>query len=151
LRSSFSTATAEDVDECLTDASLLTTDRVIDAAFLGQLDVVEVEARRNFADGLDAAGLLGIALRHALLLRDLIDQAGNEPPAKLVASSRNNIHWRRQRAVADQLNKWTESRLDKAITIIGEAVLACRREPRLADATAIRTLWSLGLAGNRRS
>ncbi|MGL5114061.1 MAG: DNA polymerase III subunit delta, partial [Beijerinckiaceae bacterium] len=141
---------AADVDDCLTDAATLTTDQVIDAAFLGRLDTVDNEARRNFADGLDAAVLLGTALRHALLLRDLLDQVGSEPPAKFIAAPRNNIHWRRQRAVLDQLGRWTQPRLDKAIIVIGEAILGCRREPRLAEATAIRTLWSLGLAGNRR-
>jgi DNA polymerase-3 subunit delta len=140
----------DDVENILTDASSVTTDSVIDAAFLGEIGSVDEEARRNFADGLDPAVLLGLTLRHALLLRDLLEQLDNQTVSALVSSPRSGIHFRRQRAVAGQLGRWTQSRLDRAIRAIGDAVLICRREPRLAEATTIRTLWGLGLSGNKR-
>jgi DNA polymerase III subunit delta len=135
----------EDVEAVITDAAALSVDTVIDATFLGQLATIEFEARRVFADGLDASVLLGFALRHALLLQSIrrdIDSGRNATES--IKASR--VMWKRERVVTDQVSRWSEARLSRAIQIIGDAVLNVRRTAPLAEAIAIRSLWSLALS-----
>jgi DNA polymerase III subunit delta len=138
-----------DVEAIVTDAAALSADTVIDATFLGQLDTIETEARRIFADGMDASVLLGFALRHALLLLAISEQvADGHSAAESVKSHR--VHFKRERSVIEQANRWTGQRLHRAIQIIHEATLNARKNAALSDAMAIRALWSLALAVSRR-
>jgi DNA polymerase III subunit delta len=135
----------EDVEAIITDAAALSIDTVIDATFLGELTIIEAEARRIFADGTDAGVLLGYALRHALLLQSIrrdIDSGRNA--SESIKASR--VMWKRERIVADQVARWSEARLSRSIQILGESVLNVRRTSSLAEAIAIRSLWSLALS-----
>jgi DNA polymerase III subunit delta len=142
------TISREDVEAIVTDAAALSIDTVIDATFLGQLTIIEAEARRVFADGTDASVLLGYALRQALLLQSIrreIDSGRNVTES--IKASR--VMWKRERTVSDQVTRWSEARLSRAIQILGEAVLNIRRTAPLAEAIAIRSLWSLALSVSR--
>jgi DNA polymerase III subunit delta len=138
--------TLDDVEAVITDAAALSTDAVIDAAFLGRLDTIEQEARRVVADGMEPGVLLGFALRHAFLLQAILRDSRNA--AESIKAHR--ISWKREKAVTDQVNRWTESRLDRAVQILGDAVFSVRRNAALGEAFAIRALWSLALAVSRR-
>ena len=141
--------TAEDVAAVVSDAAALSVDAVIDAAFLGQLDLIEREARRVFADGEDPAVLLGFGMRQAFLLQAICrDVGGKRNAAESVKPYR--INWKREKTVVAQVERWTESRLERAIQILSEAVLTARRQPALAEPIAVRALWSLALAASRR-
>jgi DNA polymerase III subunit delta len=140
--------TAADVEAIVTDAAALSVDAVIDAAFLGRLDTIEQEARRLFADGQDAAALLSFALRQAFLLQAIRrDLNGKRIAPESIKPYR--VNWKREKTIAAQAESWTETRLERAVQIIGDAVLAVRRQPALAEALAIRALWSLALASRR--
>jgi DNA polymerase III subunit delta len=140
--------TASDVEAIVTDAAALSVDAVIDAAFLGRLDTIEQEARRLFADGQDAAALLGFALRQAFLLQAIRrDLNGKRIAPESIKPYR--VNWKREKTIVAQAESWTETRLERAVQIIGDAVLAVRRQPTLAEALAIRALWSLALAARR--
>lgn len=137
--------TAADVEAVMTDAAQLSVDSIVDAAFLGQLDRIETEARRLLADGYEAGVILGFALRHAFTLQILVrDRNGSE------STKGSKINWKREKAVMAQLDRWTSARLDRVVQILADAVLAVRRQPALAEATAIRAFWSIGLAAGRR-
>ncbi len=141
--------TRDDIDAIVTDAATLSTDAVIDATFLGKLDTIETEARRVLADGLDAGVLLGFALRHTFLLQSIKRGTGaNQTVSESIKAFR--VSWKREKAVAEQVSRWTEARLERAVQILGDAVLAIRRNAPLADALAIRALWSLALSLQRR-
>jgi DNA polymerase III subunit delta len=141
--------TRDDIDAVMTDAAALSADAVIDATFLGKLDGIETEARRVLADGLEAGVLLGFALRHAFLLQSIKRNSGNnQNVGESIKSAR--VSWKREKAVAEQINRWTETRLERAVQILGDAVLAIRRNAALSDALAIRALWSLALSVQRR-
>jgi DNA polymerase III subunit delta len=140
--------TAEDVDAIITDAAAVAPDKVIDAAFSGQLDALETEARRLFADGMDPGVLLGFALRHALLLQNLQTKGGGQNGAESI--ERSGVRKSRVSAVSDQMSRWTDSRLQRGIQIVGDAILNVRKQANLADALAIRALWSLALSAQRR-
>jgi DNA polymerase III subunit delta len=141
--------TRDDIDAVITDAAALSADAVIDATFLGKLDGIETEARRVLADGLEAGVLLGFALRHAFLLQSIKrGSGGNQNVAESIKSAR--VAWKREKAVTEQISRWTETRLERAVQILGEAVFAIRRNAALSDALAIRALWSLALSVQRR-
>jgi DNA polymerase III subunit delta len=138
-----------DVEASISDAATLSADTVIDATFQGNLEIIESEARRVLADGMDAAVLLGFALRHAFVLLSIADQVA-EGRSALESIKSHRVHWKREKAVTDQVNRWSIPRLDRAVQILSEATLNTRRIAALDDALAIRALWSLALAVSRR-
>ncbi|MGL4637959.1 MAG: DNA polymerase III subunit delta [Beijerinckiaceae bacterium] len=140
--------TLEDVEAVITDAASLSTDAVIDAAFSGQLETIETEARRLFADGVDPGVLMGFALRHSFLLQNIRAMQGDDRNAS-ESMKRNGVNWKRERAVSDHISRWTDARLTRAVQIIGDAVFNIRKHAALGEATAIRALWSLGLSVRR--
>lgn len=140
--------TAEDVEAVVTDAAAIGVDAVIDAVFLGRLDAIEAEARRLFADGVDAAVLLGFALRHAFQLQAIRRRMeGDRNAAESVRAAR--VHWKREKSVTAQIDRWTAARLDRSVQILAEATLQARRRPGLAEPIAVRALWSLALSVRR--
>jgi DNA polymerase III subunit delta len=137
-----------DVEAVVADAATVSTDALIDAAFLGKLDAVETEARRLFADGMEPGVLLGFALRHIFQLQQAKRETdGGKSPAEAAKALR--IHFRRERAFAEQLMRWHDVRLTRAVQIVGDATLAVRKNAALAEATAIRAFWSIALAVSR--
>jgi DNA polymerase III subunit delta len=139
---------ADDVEAIITDAAAISIDQLVDAVFGGRIDAVETEARRVFQDGMEPGVLLGFALRHALQLmegRHLMD--GGKRAAEATEALR--LHFKRKAAFAEQLTRWTDSRLQRAVQILGDATLAVRRNAALAEATAIRAFWSLALSVGR--
>jgi DNA polymerase-3 subunit delta len=137
-----------DVEAVVTDAATVSTDALIDAAFLGRLDQIETEARRLFQDGMEPGVLLGFALRHIFQLQQARRETEcGKSPAEAAKSVR--VHFRRERAFAEQLQRWQDVRLARAVQIVGDAMLAVRRNAALAEAMAIRALWSIALAISR--
>jgi DNA polymerase-3 subunit delta len=57
----------------------------------------------------------------------------------------------RKAAAEQQLRLWDAPRLAKAVTILGEAIGRARREPRLAQAIAVRALWSVAFAARAKN
>lgn len=141
--------TSEDIEAVLTDAAQISPDAVIDATFLGKLESIETEARRILADGFDAAVLLGFVLRHIFLLSS-IKQAASQNQNVSESIKAHRISWKREKAVAEQVDRWTLARLDRATQIIAQATLNIRRNAPLAEALAIRALWSLALSVSRK-
>jgi DNA polymerase III subunit delta len=139
----------QDVEAVITDAAALSTDQVIDAAFSGQLEIIENEARRVLADGMDAGVLLGFAIRHAFLLLSINEQVTSGQSASESIKS-HRISWKRERAIETHVARWPEARLKRALQGLSEAVFNARRTAALADALAIRALWSLALSASRR-
>jgi DNA polymerase III subunit delta len=138
----------DDVEAIITDAAAVSVDRLVDAVFGGRIDVVETEARRIFQDGMEPGVLLGFVLRHALQLmegRHLME--GGKRAADTAEAMR--IHFKRKAAFAEQLTRWTDARLQRAVQILGDATLAVRRNAALGEATAIRASWSLALSVGR--
>ncbi len=143
------TVTLTDVEAIITDAAALSTDAIIDAAFMGQLDHLEDEARRLFADGVNPGVLLGFALRHALLLQACrTEMSGDRNASESVKNK--GIHFKRLPKVTEQVTRWTSVRLERAIQILGDATLASRKTSSLGEAIAVRALWSLALAVGRK-
>jgi len=138
------------VEAIVSDASSLILDHVVNGAFDGDFSALEASARRVFAEAGDPNQLLGAALRHAMALhRARLDiEAGADAretgPSFFGGSRRTEAFDRHRRA-------WTAARLARAIDIIAEAVGRSRREPKLAEAVAMRALWSVAGAARKNA
>ncbi|MEJ0094906.1 MAG: DNA polymerase III subunit delta [Methylocella sp.] len=138
------------VEAIVSDASSLMLDHAVNSAFGGDFVALESSARRIFTQGGDASALLGAALRHALILHRsrLNTEAGAR--AHDGPHERPAFGFRRSDAFDRHLRAWTAARLARAIEILGEAVGKTRREPKLAEATALRALWTIALAARAK-
>ncbi|UMY18987.1 DNA polymerase III subunit delta [Methylobacterium organophilum] len=145
-----SSVSLDDVEAVVSDVGASVLNTLIDAAFAGRLATVEAEYRRFRHEGLDPSVLLGNALRHALgLLSGRLDNPG-AGPSELTASWRG-LHFRRKALVETQFARWSTEDLRRAVTLLQDAILACRRaEPDLAHAQGAAVLLSIaGRAAKR--
>ena len=136
----------EDVRAVVTDASMLELDDLIDAAFAGRADKLEVEFRKTQTAGTAPGTILSAALRQVAQLHkarlavedgtSLGDAAGSMQPF---------LHFSRRSAVEQALRKWSSSRLERAMTQLSDAALEARRQSALAEIIARRTLLALAM------
>jgi DNA polymerase-3 subunit delta len=133
----------DDVDAVLSDVSSLAADTVVDAAFAGDPAGLEAGARRLAAEGLNPAGLLAAALRHAfqLLAVRLEIEAGK--PLDAAIEGWRGLHFRRKPAARQALQRWTAGGLTAAAARLQAAILDTRRLARLDDTIAARVLLDL--------
>jgi len=139
----------EHIAAVVSDASALVFDHAIDGAFEGEFKAVEETAARVFAEGGDANMLLGMALRHAIMLHRArldYDSAGNEG-----GETRTRGTYGRAAAAERQMRAWSASRLARMVTVLAEAIGKVRREPRLAEVVAVRALWAVALAARNKN
>ncbi|MGO9673404.1 MAG: DNA polymerase III subunit delta [Methylocella sp.] len=129
----------EHIEAIVSDASGLMLDHAVDSAFDGDFAALEASARRALSQAGDAGALLGAALRHALgLRRARLDLDAGAPPRVPYGGGP-----RRARIFDAHLRAWTATRLARSIEILAEAINKTRREPKLAEANALRALWRI--------
>lgn len=136
--------TVDHVEAIVADASALVLDHAIDGAFSGTFAAIEATTERAFGESGDVNGLLGAALRHGTALhraRVAMDGGGG-------GGGPDGFFGSRRAAAERQLALWDAARLAKAVTALGDAVGRARREPRLAQAIAVRALWTVALGVN---
>ena len=134
--------TLDDVEAIVSNVSSLALDRVIDAAFSGELAVVDRCYPRLEAEGVQPSALLASALRHAMaLLGHRVDIEQGRPLEEVVSSWRG-LHFRRREAVTKQLRRWPSGALSRMIAGLQDAVLETRRLPSAREA-AQRALWRI--------
>ena len=134
----------EHVEAIVADASALVLDHAVDGAFRGALPAIETTTERLFAENGDVNQLLGSALRHATALhraRIAMDGGGGGDAG---------FYGPRRALAEQQLRLWDAERLARTVTVLGDAIGRARREPRLAQAIAVRALWTVALAARGR-
>jgi len=142
--------TAEDVQAIVSEAAPSMLDEAIGAAFDGDARAADKAAQRYFADGGDASGLLGAAVRHALLLhrvRAEMEVGGGLDGA--LKSARARVHFQQRAAVERHIVRWSTSRLAKLFPPLRAASARARREPNLAEAASLRALWAISSSSRR--
>ena len=110
----------------------------------GDVVALETTTERLFAENGDVNQLLGSALRHATALhraRIAMDGGG---------SGDGGFYGPRRALAERQLRLWDAGRLARSVAVLGDAVGRARREPRLAQAIAVRALWTVALAARGR-
>jgi DNA polymerase III subunit delta len=134
--------TLDDVDAVMSDVSSLAMDAVVDAAFSGDRARLDQAHARLIAEGISPSVLLGAALRHAMsLLSAREDMAAGRSLDDAWRSFR--LHFRREAAIKQQLQRWTTPMLRGAVSALQEAVLESRRRAEVAEAVAGTTLLTI--------
>jgi DNA polymerase-3 subunit delta len=136
----------EAIEHIVADASSVAVDAAVNGAFNGDFAAVEKTAEKVFAEGGDYNMLLGAALRHATQLHRL-RLARDEG----LAAEASGGGFKRAAVIDQQMRCWTANRLGRTIHILGEAIRAARRDPRLSEPIAVRALWSIALAARNRN
>lgn len=119
---------------------------LIDAVFSGKLPTLDLAQAKLAGEGLDAGVMLGAVLRHTLTLlkaRQGVD-AGRSA-RDMVAAMR--LPYPRIATTESALANWTTAKLMEAVTMLGNATLAARRDGDIGRAGATRVLWTLARLG----
>ncbi len=140
----------DDVEAIVSDVAGSVLNTLIDAAFAGRVTTVEQDYRRFRHEGMDPSVMLGAALRHALTLL-ATRLAGEGQSAGAMVANWRGLHFRRKALVESQLARWSPPALRRAIQLLQDSVLACRRaDPDLAHAHASSTLLRIASEAARR-
>jgi DNA polymerase-3 subunit delta len=140
----------DDVEAVVSDVAASVLNTLIDAAFSGRSGDVERDYRRFRHEGMDPSVMLGSALRHALTLLST-RLAGEGQSASMMITNWRGLHFRRKATVETQLARWAPPALQRAIQLLQEAVLACRRsDSELSHAHASSTLLRIASEAARR-
>ena len=134
--------TLDDVDAVMSDVSSLAMDAVVDAAFSGDRVRLDRSYRRLEAEGVSPSAILGAALRHALTLLSAREDIGAGRSVDEAWRS-FRLHFRRETAIKQQLQRWTSPTLRHAVSALQEAVLESRRRAEVAEALAAQALFEV--------
>ncbi|AZO79868.1 MULTISPECIES: DNA polymerase III subunit delta [unclassified Bosea (in: a-proteobacteria)] len=134
--------TADHVEAVVGDTAQREQAGVVDAVFAGRLPSLDLALAKLAGEGLDQGVLLGAVLRHALaLLKAKLAIEGGKPAREAVGAMR--MPYPRLATAEAALNAWPAARLRDAVTILGAAILAVRRDSDMARPIAARALWTL--------
>ena len=142
------TLTAAHVEAVVGDTAQREQAGLVDAVFAGRLPSLDLALSKLAGEGLDQGVLLGTVLRHTLaLLKAKLAIESGKPAREAVGALR--LPYPRIAAAEAALNAWSAARLRDAVTILGTAVLAVRRDGDMARPIAARALWTLSRMGGR--
>jgi len=144
------TLTTAHVEAIVGDTAQREQAGVVDAVFAGRLPSLDLALAKLAGEGLDQGVLLGAVLRHALtLLKAKLAIEGGKPAREAVGAMR--LPYPRIATTEATLNVWPAARLREAVTILGAAILAVRRDGDMAKPIAARALWTLSrMSGKAR-
>jgi DNA polymerase-3 subunit delta len=138
-----------DVMAVVTDATNPVMDSLIDAAFAGFANDVEVNFAKVQLSGTAATAIAGALIRQAAALHMSRLAVESGAPIDDVLK-RQGVHFSRVRAVGAALQAWTSRRLERLIAQLGDISLEVRRNSRLAYPTMERTLLMIARATRSR-
>jgi DNA polymerase-3 subunit delta len=141
------TVDLDDVLAVVADASALTLNDLVDAAFAGRAPDVETRFAKARAEGTHPTAIVGAALRQVAQLHRarLAVEAGTA-----VEDAIPGLHFRRERLVYAALSSWSAPRLEKMMSRLAEDSLEARRRPALAEAIAQRALMAAAEMARRK-
>jgi DNA polymerase III subunit delta len=141
---------AEDVAAIVAGAAPSRLDAVIDSALGKELGRLESASARYFAEGGDGEELMRRLLQRVMLLvrlRGEMDQGkGFDAAAQALFVK---LPFAARSALARQAQAWSSANLIRRLPALQAAAARIRRDPALADATAMRLLWSMGSGSAR--
>jgi DNA polymerase-3 subunit delta len=128
-----------DVMAVVSDATNPVMDSLIDAAFAGSANEVEINFAKVRSSGTAATAIAGALVRQAAALHMLRLAADTGVPIDDLLK-RQGVHFSRTKAVGAALQAWTSRRLERLIGQLGDISLEVRRNSKLAYP---RTEWAL--------
>jgi DNA polymerase III subunit delta len=139
----------EDVMAVVADATIPAVDGIVDAAFAGRADDLEVHFAKARASGVSATAIVGAALRQVAVLHRyrLAVEAGAAIGEVVRAPA---VHFSREKLVRAAVESSSAARLERLIGQLGETSLEVRKNGRLAYVIAQRALLSIAVAARRK-
>jgi DNA polymerase-3 subunit delta len=141
----------DDVMAVVADASTLALDGLIDAAFSGRTNELEIQFGKARNAGTSPGTIVSTALRQVTQLhkaRLAVEDGASVSEATGVIQP--FVHFSRKAAVEAALKSWTSVRLERAMTQLADAMLESRKQADLAEVIAQRTLLSLAVNARRK-
>lgn len=138
-----------DILAVVTDASSTSFDQAIGAAFDGdRIGVLDVT--KKVVVDFDPGALLSLALAHAILLHSLRLEIEGGRSVEDAIDHGPRLFGKKKSSIALQLKIWDASALLQQSAKLSEAVRLSRREPKLSDEIAIRSLLSIAHSAPRQ-
>lgn len=147
--------TTEDVRAVIGDASAFAIEETIDMMALGDAAALDRDYRRLVAAGTSGSMVAGAALRHFNFLQKARAAYDDGTPAPaLVDRARPPIFFKRQPNVARQIEMWSPTRIERALSGLDQAMLDSRLNGPIADEVvgqALHLVAALAAQTRRRS
>jgi DNA polymerase-3 subunit delta len=123
----------DDVLAIVGDASALAMDELVDAVAIGDTGTTDLVDAKLAAAGTHVSVAVGALIRHFQSLQRLrLDMDTGASAADVVDRIRPAVFFRRKPVMVRQLSIWPLPRIDRALTILDEAMLQSRVKPTLA-------------------
>jgi DNA polymerase-3 subunit delta len=123
----------DDVLAIVGDASALAMDELVDAVASGDIATTDLVDARLAAAGIHVSVAVGALIRHFQSLQRLrLDMDAGSSAAEIVERMRPAVFFRRKPLMIRQLTLWPVPRIDRALTILDDAMLQSRVKPTLA-------------------
>jgi len=136
----------------VSDASALTIEDIVDAAFAGNAAVVESEFAKAMVAGTYPGVIISAAQRQvAWLHKSALALGEGTPLSTLLDSGFPRLHFSRKTNVETALRNFNPARLAAIIDQLAAAALDMRKQAPLAAVIAQRTLLSIAVNAKRRA
>jgi len=135
----------EDIRAVVSDASKLEVDELVDAAFAGDANELEIQLGKARIAGTSAGTIMTTALRQVGQLHRARLAVDNGAPPDEAAKTVAPFGFSRQNAIARMLRVWTSARLLRAMAQLADAALETRRQSDMAAVIAHRALLALAV------
>jgi DNA polymerase-3 subunit delta len=141
----------EDVRAVVADASNLELDELVNAAFTGRPDELEIQFGKARIARTSPDTILTTALRHiGQLHRARLAVDDGVPPDEAARTITSFGSFERKAETARVLGMWTSARLQRAMTQLADAALEARRHSDLAALLTQRVLFAVAVNANRK-
>ncbi|MBV9969718.1 MAG: DNA polymerase III subunit delta [Xanthobacteraceae bacterium] len=141
----------DDVLAIVTDATDLTVDAIVDAAFAGNAQDLEAGIAKAQTRGITVGALISAVIRHAATLHRLrLSVEQGRSAANVVEAAGPAIHFSRKAAVQAALTAWSAERLERLIGRLGDTALDTRQRANLAYPIMHRMLIDIARLARRR-
>ncbi|MDR3493687.1 MAG: DNA polymerase III subunit delta [Ancalomicrobiaceae bacterium] len=138
---------SEDVLAIVGDASAIAMDELVDAVAAGDVDAADLIDTKLAASGTHVSVSAGALIRHFQLLQRLrLDVDGGLSPSEVTDRIRPPLYFRRKPLMVRQLGLWSLPRIDRALSILDEAMLQSRLKPALASAVVADAFLAIARA-----
>ena len=141
----------DDVIAIVADATAPALDGVVDAAFAGRPDELEIEFAKARSSGVAATTVVGALIRQAATLHRLriVVESGTSIGGA-VEGLGPSLHFSRKAAVTTALKQWNAKRLESLLVQLGTTSLEVRKNTKSAYPMVQRALLSIAVAARRR-
>lgn len=139
----------EDVEAILSDPSSIAIEKMINAAFSGDIPRAEECWKRIQAAAIDSSTIIGTSLREAVSLHLYTSELERKSSGDFALQKYRRTAFGRQPLDADKLRLWTNAKAQRAVEILGEALKRSRSNTGLSEEIGIRALWSIALLVGR--